>query len=302
MTKEIKFCFAHFPVGTIIEIGESLSKLGSFKEVTQFEVTGVIRNGANSYLLETTHYNEYETPVYDENFKPTGEMRTERLNTSLNITHVGRIIKRGSGPVKLCSSGHGFRPVAHSERLHKGRNSYAGFYGLETRVMQLVSELVPVTGCVDYEGLYQYLRTHASFKTHTEAIFDDHYSMYIGSTRLHIRKKKLKKAIRQNINRFLKSPKKVQKEWDSAVADDYERDWNDNFDREHKLGDYSCGEADLDYDDTYYNHDQCSVFEAHQKSILDDRFATGGIGDDIDVDEQDFLSDRTKIAQEETHL
>ena len=86
MEKVIKFDFAHFPKGTIFLLKPEF-RYQFNGEDKEFEVDRIFQNGANSFVLQTTTWNDTIQHWY-----------------SFNISHVQKIIKRGKGEVLLSNS------------------------------------------------------------------------------------------------------------------------------------------------------------------------------------------------------
>lgn len=253
----MKFSYAHFPKGTIFEASDMIAKMHD--GLKQYEVVAVRRNGPASYVLETTHSKELKTPIYDEQMEPTGEYKTEILETVLNISHVDKIIKRGNGPAKI-SNMPPIPPLPGSGSIHKGRRSYASYFGFTRHLHRLVDVYVPSDACIDIDALSQYIMHHAAIRTVDRG--GDGYR----SVTSFIRKKKLHRIVRQNVNRFLVSPRKVQDEDDADIA----RMMEEDFDREHDLLD-----AALSDEGSCYGEDEHArvnpMFE--DDPALDEQFA-----------------------------
>ncbi len=215
MTKKNKgngFCPEHFPVGTVFELSqETLSRSMFHGDGPVRIVTGIVRNGVRSYALTTGIVREH-----------TGE-------EGFNIDHVARIIKRGDGPVLIDNSRYGtVFNEHHAEMIERSRitkpneelglRPRKGYYvtaDFRTILHYEVSRVVPESATVDYE-----LLSGAVFK---QAWYCDGKAEYFwrGAT---ICKKRLRRFVRQNVNRFMVNLHAAEKAYYREMDKLYERD------------------------------------------------------------------------------
>lgn len=294
--QETKFCYAHFPIGTIFEVSGMIAALND--GVSQNEVKAIYRNGPNSYVLETTRQKEWRVPVYDSNGGAIGD-KIESTPITINIDHVTKIIKRGNGPVRVQLAGAEYRQPGRETGIHKGKGSYVCWYGLSEAIANIADKYLPVDACIDMDELRSYIHEHAAIRVVTI----DHGEYH--SHRYFVRKKKLDRVIRQNVNRFLLSPKLVQAEYDREVGEMMDEDM-DACDRSYtELCPVFDGEPDArpaegscyDDDDFGSRLDPAIWDDLDDSPALDEQFALKT----NETDDQDFLN-IGKVGSEETHV
>lgn len=201
-----KFSWAHFPVGTIVELGDIIRPYTKASPIQT--VKSLVQNGPNSFLLIMEEYNE-----------------AMKMNYMFNIDHVAKIIKRGTGQPFIDDCNTGKRTtysnnVCFNTKVSKSKGQYL-FYGyIELPTQYLALEYVPKVSCIDMRALMDYCVKYAGFKVVPDSFWGN---IFI------INKKKLRKFIRRNVNRFLLSPCKVQHELDMIDAEMYEKDFEDSY-------------------------------------------------------------------------
>jgi hypothetical protein len=180
------FNYAHFPVGTICEVHVNTYK----SEPKVVEVTSLFKNGADSYVIETT------TPGTVTEF------------FGCNIDHVTKIIKRGDGPVRFAPSP--FKRTFHKDIAQELEYSYSKYGKHPSQYM---------TG--DIRGLLLYVTDGLltvdhmlDFEKFTNAVFDTGVFQKVSDDTTWMDfykadKKRLKKVVRQLINKCLTSKKEA---------------------------------------------------------------------------------------------
>ena len=259
-----KLCYAHFPVGTTFLVTDMIAKM--YDGLKQFEVTGIVRNGATSYVLETTHTDEWTSPIYDDDGKLTDKVKVEVRHTAINICHVEKIIKRGNGPVRLREAGVPFQAHSRDTGISKGKGSYASYYGLNRIVRAIVDTCIPADACVDIERLMMFINHNAAVRVQKLPFWGGELNIF------RIRKKKLRRIVRQNINRFLLSPKLVQhmndvddmeslnRSYDSAFDDLLPQNWPEPISAEGSCyGDEPCSVFASDFLETEAHDEQFAL-------------------------------------------
>lgn len=225
----MKFSTHHFPVGTVFEINENV-RFGETR--TEFTVTGIHRNGARSWVLETD------------------TLRERTGYAGYNIDHVKRIISRGTGEVKIIESHDpNFLASMQEDRQRmeiqrpvkvrlggeevtlftpRKRNYNTG--SIQTLLMLECHRLgmTRANSLIDYQRLI----SQVFLQTWCTHIRQD----YIRITM--VNKKRLRRWLKQNINRFLTPVKAVLKAEDEEQREMYEREMeeaNREYEREQGL-------------------------------------------------------------------
>lgn len=176
MEKVIKFDFAHFPKGTTFLLKPEF-RYQFNGEDKEFEVDRIFQNGANSFVLQTTTWNDTIQHWY-----------------SFNISHVQKIIKRGRGKVLLNNSIPNIN-LWQDYRQTKSKTNYA-VLNLTPFVLSMIYQYIPVQACVDLDHAIEALKKQGFVRLNDK---DRFYTNYL------INKKKFKKWLQKNANRFILS-------------------------------------------------------------------------------------------------
>lgn len=256
MQDEVKLCYAHFPVGTIFEVSDMIAAM--YDGQKEFEVKRIFRTGPDLYVLETTSEKNSKVvvkPMRDKEGEVSFLTQIEKHQISINIQHAVRVIKRGTG--SYLPLGGKYTYDGDALRVPKGKGSYSSFFNFNDKVRQISSRFTRDDVCIDSDALSSFIEKRAAIRTKLGNNESNKFPVCF------IRKKKLKRIIKQNINRFLRSPKEVQKEYDSYPD----------------TCDYSACKF-LDSDDSFDSESdtssQCNVSDS-TTSALDDRFAIDSI-------------------------
>lgn len=169
MEKVTKFDFAHFPKGTIFLLKPEF-RYQFNGEDKEFEVDRIFQNGANSFVLQTTTWNRY----------------------SFNISHVQKIIKRGQGEVLLSNSVPNIN-LWQDYRQTKSKTDYA-VLNLRQFIQSMIYQHIPIQAYVDLDHAIKALKKQGFVR------LNDVSHVYINYL---INKKKFKKWLRKNANRFI---------------------------------------------------------------------------------------------------
>ena len=176
MEKVIKFDFTHFPKGTTFLLKPEF-RYQFNGEDKEFEVDRIFQNGANSFVLQTTTWNDTIQHWY-----------------SFNISHVQKIIKRGRGKVLLNNSIPNVN-LWQDYRQTKSKTNYA-VLNLTPFVLSMIYQYIPVQACVDLDHAIEALKKQGFVRLNDKDCF---YTNYL------INKKKFKKWLQKNANRFILS-------------------------------------------------------------------------------------------------
>lgn len=212
----VKFGTHHFPVGTIFKIKED--KLLGFRSGLELEVKAIIRNDVRSFVIEST------TPdTSDQTFSEMG------TGVSINICHVEKIIKRGTGPVLVSDFKSDKELVAErieyiQERLMRGKESAMSFgvnvrkneyllthFDFEAMIWLLTDERID--SVADIGRIMTCVEKSSLFRKGSVQWMGDYFI---------VKKKAFKKWLKQNINRFYCSLNRLEKdrdEMDQAMLD-----------------------------------------------------------------------------------
>ncbi len=174
MEKVIKFDFAHFPKGTIFLLKPEF-RYQFNGEDKEFEVNRIFQNGANSFVLQTTTWNDVIQQWY-----------------SFNISHVQRIVKRGHGEVLLNNSSPDIN-LWQDYRQTKSKTDYA-VLNLTPFIQSMIYQHIPIQAYVDLDHAIEALKKQGFVRLNDKDVF---YTNYL------INKKKFKKWLQKNANRFI---------------------------------------------------------------------------------------------------
>lgn len=242
----MKFNTHHFPVGTVFEINEAVQ---FNNPQTQFTVTGIYRNGAKSWVLETDTLREH-----------TGY-------AGYNIDHVKRIVSRGSGEVKLLSYRHDEDPVVRLRKdqqmmeiqrpvnVRRGGEEVCVFkprkrnYNTGSMMTLLYLEchrlgMNPANSWIDYKRMI----SHIFMQTWCDQFAQNYCQVTM------VNKKRLRRWLKQNVNRFLtplkvalKAEEEEQEEYCKREMEELNREWE----REHGLPVGSTHKSFVDGENAY---------------------------------------------------
>jgi hypothetical protein len=190
MEKVIKFDFAHFPKGTIFLLKPEF-RYQFNGEDKEFEVDRIFQNGANSFVLQTTTWNDTIQRWY-----------------SFNISHVERIIKRGQSEVLLSNTIPNIN-LWQDCRQAKSKTDYA-VLNLTPFILSMIYQHIPAQSYVDLDQAVEALKKQGFVRLNDE---DRFYINYL------INKKKFKKWLQKNANRFI-LPIKVALEYETELHSD----------------------------------------------------------------------------------
>lgn len=223
-----KFNIAHFPNGTVFQIGTS-ALFGNKDAQKVFTVANIVRNGVDSYVLQTT--------TRDEQLNAAS--RTEMMS-SYNIVHVESIIKRGDGPVSVDHNRYGLGTVVqnnshinqdyyywHQKQEKKySSGKYVGYDMQGLIISILIKQGTNPAGMYDYGAFASLIYDQSWCHDKKSNVF----CFYICD------KKRLKKFVKQNKNRFLMNVKKTAAIIYKQEMDDYYKDMEDDLDHGSRRG------------------------------------------------------------------
>lgn len=215
----------HFPVGTVVILGDyqAVGDEFHFSSNGNARVTVIecVNNGPDNWLIRTDAW----------------DPSIERFH-SFNFDHITGIVSRGSGPVKIYKHHKStekmpnFKVLISNNPLNKNR-----FYSYDTR--DIVNHLIRESGLIKnlyihqgfYEFFYKQTFVHKTGSKWTVIIDFD--------------KKKAKRFIRQNINRWIKPMKVVRIEERIARTleeEEYYRDMEAEWDRDFDVRQFESDE------------------------------------------------------------
>lgn len=190
MENVIKFDFAHFPKGTTFLLKPEF-RYQFNGEDKEFEVDRIFQNGANSFVLQTTTWNDTIQRWY-----------------SFNISHVQKIIKRGKGEVLLNNSIPNIN-LWQDYQQAKSKTNYA-VLNLTPFVLSMIYQHIPIQAYVDLDQAIEALKKQGFVRLNDKDVF---YTNYL------INKKKFKKWLQKNANRFI-LPIKAAVEYENKLYSD----------------------------------------------------------------------------------
>lgn len=204
--KKISFQPEHFLVGTQVTVSPIIAQMyRDHAYPSVFTVEGIRQNGPDSYVLTTTQDDM------------SGIVPGERYH--FNISHVEQIVFQGKGVIKI----HPWKEIDVNEILKfadasKCNPEYAKknhwlTYGDSSRLVLAIAGMpnIPRGAVLNTAGLMRLL---------LEQSFVQKIQMGRGNwdfARYSINKKRAKRFVKQNLNRFLSSAKKAQKEYDDEM-------------------------------------------------------------------------------------
>ena len=151
MEKVIKFDFAHFPKGTIFLLKPEF-RYQFNGEDKEFEVNRVFQNGANSFVLQTTTWDDVIQQWY-----------------SFNISHVQRIVKRGHGEVLLSNSIPDIN-LWQDYRQTKSKTDYA-VLNLTPFIQSMIYQHIPIQAYVDLDHAVEALKKQGFVRLNDKDVF-----------------------------------------------------------------------------------------------------------------------------------
>lgn len=202
--RPVKWNVGHFPVGTVCE-----AKV-SYQEPINFTVQGIAKNGVNSYILITDIPSEIESLQY----------------TSINISWVTKIIKRGDGEINIDVNNGGREDwFSKSQRRNQGsfgitkyKSQYLVFGDARSLVMHVVSKYIKPEMCLKTEALIEQLFKQGVIQT--SFVHNDYWR---DMPYIKCNKQKLNKAVKRLLNKFL-MPIKLAEAAEKAMYEDMYRD------------------------------------------------------------------------------
>lgn len=202
----------HFPVGTVIELAkfhvntETGEVYSCYIESVpciplKVTVTAVVRNGIDSYCIITDRPSS--VTEYD----------------SYNFSHIGRIIKRGDGPVLWKS--YKLDPYLEKSRFQREPLGPKHYWWSDASLMiPHIMRFIPGSGNVLLRRSDLFSISRQSFAKKKELF--EFYTVY------HCRKKKLRRFVQQNFNRWKLTGKEIRK-LQAEDDDDFDRRMNEDL-------------------------------------------------------------------------
>lgn len=214
--REFRWGPAHFPVGTVFTLNEDIAQ-SHIREgrVNEWPVQGVVRNGVDSYVLDTGVTHKFLDGSEHEH--------------SFNISHVASIVKRGTGPVGLDPGGYGLKTnqdlhvdiqLAESSRfLASKRRGYHTTYSPRYFIAHEVQRTGKLNATLDLDGL-------------VGAVLEQTWSVCkavpgyegLGLRVWEINRKRLRRWVAQNVNRFLQNIRRAAVEEERENWDRHQED------------------------------------------------------------------------------
>ena len=220
-SKKINWQPEHFPVGTVVVLGNYTRKNGDFCRIfdadsalAEVTVTGIVMNSLDSYLIRTGEINK--------------NLDIEHV---FNVDHVKSIVKRGNGPVKV----EYYRSFKTMPNLKAGissgllnKNKYYFYYTQEITSYLISMSSLPKNLRIK-EGFENFLLMQSFVKKEGQ----DRYPLYS------MDKKKARRFIQQNINRWIVPMKTIRAQIEleeKRMYEDYCKDLDGEFDSDYHPG------------------------------------------------------------------
>lgn len=212
----------HFPIGTTVTLEKYVNDNGKFRRNTEgpraiVTVCDIIADGVDSFLIQTEFFNE-----------ALGIFRT------FNFDDIGSIIKRGTGPVKVVKYRGDSKPVCVNALLPNNLlNTNRYYFRTSYEILSYLASLTSLPKNLYLkEGFFEFLVSQSFVKK-----TDDSY--FHGSWVYNMNKKRARRFVRQNINRWIKPMKLVRaeaereaKEENARYYEDMESDFDSSFKNE----------------------------------------------------------------------
>lgn len=218
--KKINWQPEHFPLGTTVTLKGLVHKDGDFIFSTKGQeavvtVCDIIANGIDSFLIQTEFFNESLGIIH-----------------CFNFDHIGSIVKRGTGPVKVVRYRGNSKPVCANAVISDGLiNTNCYYFRSDYDIVQyLVSLTTLPSNLYLKEGFFRFLVSQSFVKKTKHEYWHDCF-MYS------MDKKRARRFIRQNINRWIEPMKVVRARAEKEAKEEqdrYYRDMEDGFDRDFK--------------------------------------------------------------------
>lgn len=204
--ERFKFQPEHFPVGTVFTVDDSVCWPPGCQSV--FRAVSVVRNGFDSYSVET------DTPSFIPKLG----------NRQFHFGYIKDILSRGKGPVVVNHRWFGLQPPSKSlmdrtseqefvswTHFGKGKGQYKTLSLLGT-VQWLASCIAPAGTTIDWDRLLDALVAQSWVRRGDEM-----------RGFFYIPKKKLRRWLKQNLNRFALRRVHAERELEAARQEEWEQ-------------------------------------------------------------------------------
>jgi hypothetical protein len=158
--KTINWQPEHFPIGTTVTLRgyDSNFKYTSEGPETIVTVCNIIQNGVDSYLIETEFFNE-----------------SLEIIRSFNFDHIGSIVKRGTGPVKVTRYRGDSEPVCANAVISENLiNTNRYYFRSDFEIVQYLVSLtsLPRNLCLK-KGFFEFLVKQSFVKKTPDVYYRD---------------------------------------------------------------------------------------------------------------------------------
>lgn len=254
--KKINWLPEHFLKGTQVTVSPVIASFHSTEiHPSVFTIQGIHQNGPNSFVLKTT---------VPENIEAFGEGETY----SFNISHVENIVTQGKGIIKIDSWRYftrdsilQFADASKSNSKYAKKGHWLTYEDAHLIVCVMVGmPSIPRGAVLDTVGLMRLLLGQPFVQK--IQLGEGSWTFVLYS----INKKRAKRFIKQNLNRFLSSARKEQERQDKEMDDYYfremEKEFDEEFDRRHPEVKESNDQQDTsgraEVDESYFGADRFS--------------------------------------------
>lgn len=266
----MKFCPEHFPVGTVVQFNEEIRRMRSTEEGVDDgvrTVVSIVRNGVDSYVIKTGRKNRHidGTPFADE---------------GINISYVEAIIKRGDGRVEIDHSYFGTDPSLrqrvcrdaeimelHQPMTFKRWSDKTGYLGEVTWTPKKRNHN---TGAIRHLLILEVLRFAQpglmfDYERMISDLFEQTWVTHVTERAFQfnvVNKKRLRRWLAQNRNRYLVPMKKARHDEDQQHQLDmeqFDQEWEKELENERRAPlEHDAGAQDMQEDASYYDLDDRS--------------------------------------------
>lgn len=208
--KTIKWQPEHFPLGTTVTLKNYVNINGEFRFSSEgpepvVTVCDIIANGIDSFLIQTEFFNE-----------------SLGIFHSFNFDHIGSIIKRGTGQIVNVKYRGNPKAVCVNEVISDGLiNTNKYYFRSDYEILNYLVSLTTLPKTLYLKkGFFDFLVSQSFVKKTPDAYYHD-YFMYS------MDKKRAKRFVRQNINRWIEPMKNIRAEAEREEKLEIERYYKD---------------------------------------------------------------------------
>lgn len=231
-----KFSTHHLPVGTVVELDRDsfracVSTEDKLTETGIRTVLGLSRNGANSYVF-TTGLIRIHGEIGDPEREPFAH------DEQINISYIRRIIRRGTGPVKIEYEQDRWLNMIKEDLERskitklddwKPRRGNYNVYDVRQMLLHELYKFAPTSGLYQTDLMIMAVVQQSWCKRIQKSLWFSFYE---------VNRKRLRRWLRQNHNRFLQTVDKAERaetDYSNETAERECRRWDKDFDAAERV-------------------------------------------------------------------